>query len=180
MTEQYFDREAWTERIRAHRSEKDEFLAMDPDSPIPESEREGFDGLDYFPLDGSFRVEGRYEARENPETVKLGATKGPDLEFEHVGNVGVSWDGDLHVLAVYQAPGVDDGLLPFRDGTNGTETWEHGRYLAVDLPEGAGTGMTVDFNLAYHPFCVYDDTFVSAIPPKENELPVPIRSGERL
>ena len=175
-----FDREEWEARISDHRSEKDEFFASDTDSPLSETEREDFDGLEYFSLNDSFRLEGRYEARENPETVRLGATRGPDLEFEHVGNVGVSLDGDLHVLAVYRAAGIEDGLVPFRDGTNGAETWEHGRYLSVTLPPESETRMVVDFNLAYHPFCVYDEEYVSAIPPTDNELPVEIKAGERL
>jgi uncharacterized protein (DUF1684 family) len=38
----------------------------------------------------------------------------------------------------------------------------------------------LDFNRAYHPFCVYNSSYDCPIPPKENRLPVAIRAGEKL
>jgi uncharacterized protein (DUF1684 family) len=38
----------------------------------------------------------------------------------------------------------------------------------------------LDFNTAYHPYCVYNHDYVCPIPPPENRLPVAIRAGERL
>lgn len=175
------DGPGWVRRLEEHRAAKDEFFATDAGSPIPEAERRDFEGLSYFPPDDAFRLDGRFERFEEPETVSLGATSGPDMEFERVGSVGITLDGELHVLRAYRAPGVTDVLVPFRDGTNGTETWQHGRYLSLVVSSERGpTELVVDFNLAYHPFCIYNADVVSAIPPTENELPVPIRAGERL
>jgi hypothetical protein len=39
---------------------------------------------------------------------------------------------------------------------------------------------SLDFNLAYHPSCVYDPKFSCPLTPPENRLQVPIRAGERL
>ena len=39
---------------------------------------------------------------------------------------------------------------------------------------------SLDFNLAYHPSCVYDMKFSCPLTPAENRLSVPIRAGERL
>ena len=39
---------------------------------------------------------------------------------------------------------------------------------------------TIDFNLAYHPSCVYDTRFSCPLTPAENRLPVRIEAGERL
>ena len=44
--------------------------------------------------------------------------------------------------------------MPFLDATSGTETYGAGRYLDLE-PEEDGT-YALDFNLAYHPSCVYD------------------------
>lgn len=181
MTTDPFQEADWRERIEAHRRQKDEFFAQDPDSPLLEADREDFDGLGYFPPDPAYRFEGRYEALEAEESVRLGATRGPDLEYERVGTVGFSAEGDHHVLRVYRAPGVEDVLVPFRDETNGTETWQHGRYLSLELDATTDhPSVVLDFNLAYHPFCVYTETYVSAIPPTKNRLPVAVRAGERL
>ena len=38
----------------------------------------------------------------------------------------------------------------------------------------------LDFNRAYHPYCVYNPQYDCPYPPRENRLSMPIRSGERL
>jgi uncharacterized protein (DUF1684 family) len=37
----------------------------------------------------------------------------------------------------------------------------------------------IDFNLAYNPFCVYNDDYSCPIPPKENYLDIAIKAGEK-
>ena len=67
---------------------------------------------------------------------------------------------------------------PFLDATSGHETYGAGRYLDLE-PEDDGT-YDLDFNLAYHPSCVYDVRFSCPLTPAENRLPVRIEAGERL
>ena len=69
-------------------------------------------------------------------------------------------------------------FVPFLDATSGTETYGAGRYLDLE-PDDDGT-WTLDFNLAYHPSCVYDPRFSCPLTPAENRLPVRIEAGERL
>src|SRR5438477_496219 len=69
-------------------------------------------------------------------------------------------------------------FLPFLDATSGTETYGAGRYLDLE-PDEDGT-YAIDFNLAYHPSCVYAPQFSCPLTPAENRLPVPIEAGERL
>jgi uncharacterized protein (DUF1684 family) len=38
----------------------------------------------------------------------------------------------------------------------------------------------LDFNMAYHPSCVYDPRWNCPLAPPENRLPVAVRAGERL
>ena len=68
-------------------------------------------------------------------------------------------------------------FLPFRDTTSGRETYGGGRYLDLD-PNEDGT-VTIDFNLAYSPFCAYNDGYSCALPPAENWMQVPIEAGEK-
>ncbi|RLM82205.1 DUF1684 domain-containing protein, partial [Halobellus sp. Atlit-38R] len=42
-----------------------------------------------------------------------------------------------------------------------------------------GDAVTIDFNLAYSPFCAYSDTFSCPLPPEENWLEIVIPAGER-
>ncbi len=69
-------------------------------------------------------------------------------------------------------------FVPFADLTNGSETYQGGRYLDLDR---TATGLyDLDFNRAYHPFCLYNSTYDCPVPPRENRLVIPIRAGERL
>ncbi|MGM0372463.1 MAG: DUF1684 domain-containing protein [Halobacteriota archaeon] len=169
----------WIEAVREHREAKSRAFES-ADSPLSETAQQRFDGLDFFPIDEQFRLTGRLEQLTDPESVSLEATRGPPVPFEHVGQLGVEIAGELHVLAVYRAQGVDALLVPFRDETNGEETWSQGRYLNLSPPEKPGrVSVRVDFNLAYHPLCVYDETTSSAIPPVENQISTAVRAGEK-
>jgi uncharacterized protein (DUF1684 family) len=77
-----------------------------------------------------------------------------------------------------QNAGIDRLFLPFGDATSGTETYGGGRYLELDRTP---TGLyDLDFNRAYHPYCVYNVTYDCPVPPRENYLTIAIRAGERL
>ncbi len=83
--------------------------------------------------------------------------------------------------------GYAGGLfIPFRDATNGTETYAAGRYL-LDTAKGADLGgdpsrgtLIVDFNFAFQPSCAFDPRWACPLAPPESRLDVPIRAGERL
>jgi uncharacterized protein (DUF1684 family) len=68
--------------------------------------------------------------------------------------------------------------VPFRDATSGHDTYGAGRYLELPVHTGADTYL-LDFNDAYNPLCAYSPYFSCPYPPAENQLPVPIRAGER-
>ena len=69
-------------------------------------------------------------------------------------------------------------FVPFLDATTGTETYGAGRYLDLETDDD-GT-WTLDFNLAYHPSCVYDPRFSCPLTPPENRLGLRVEAGERL
>jgi uncharacterized protein (DUF1684 family) len=58
------------------------------------------------------------------------------------------------------------------------ETYPAGRYLE---PEGLPNGkFLIDFNMAYNPYCAYNDAWSCPLTPFENRLKVPIRAGEKI
>ena len=67
--------------------------------------------------------------------------------------------------------------MPFKDTTNGPETYGAGRYLDLE-PLDAGT-YDLDFNRAYAPFCAYSPSYSCPLPPRENWLTARITAGER-
>ncbi len=71
-----------------------------------------------------------------------------------------------------------DIFLPFVDSQAGKGTYGAGRYLDPEqLPNGK---FLIDFNLAYNPYCAYNENWNCPIPPTENKLDVPIRAGEKI
>ncbi|MFB6109274.1 MAG: DUF1684 domain-containing protein [Halodesulfurarchaeum sp.] len=183
MTEEPATDTEWADLIRHHREEKQHTFTSAEGTPLSERALSAFDGLEFFPIDPDFRLTGRLEPFEDAREGTLEATRGPPMPFEHVGQLGIELGGELAVLEVYRATGADALLLPFRDETNGRETWEHGRYVNISAPgeseRGSRIEVTVDFNLAYHPLCVHDPTVRSAKPPAENEIRASVRAGER-
>lgn len=69
-------------------------------------------------------------------------------------------------------------FLPFVDSLRGEETYGAGRYLEPE--EGPDGRFHIDFNLAYNPYCAYNENWSCPLTPFENRLNVPIRAGEKL
>ena len=177
---------AWLARLREMRAEKDEFLASDPQSPVDPALREAFDGLDYFPPDPDYRVEADVAVHEDPETVELTVRNGTAERFHRVATLSFALpaaDGGRveTTLAALRAEGSAALFLPFRDKTTGQGTYDGGRYMDLH-PEGDLAdidAVTLDFNLAYTPFCAFADAFACPLPPTENWLEVAVPVGER-
>jgi uncharacterized protein len=102
-----------------------------------------------------------------------------------IGQASFTLDGVDCRLGVYWFDDYAGGIfIPFRDATNGDETYGGGRYL-WDSAKGADLGLedsrlVLDFNYAYHPSCVYDARWSCPLAPVENRLDVPVRAGECL
>ena len=68
-------------------------------------------------------------------------------------------------------------FIPFVDAQAGKETYGAGRYLDPEvLPDGR---LVLDFNLAYNPYCAYNERYSCPIPPAENRLEAVIQAGEK-
>lgn len=188
-----FDEGEWRQELLAHRRQKDEFFASNRQSPIPADERSAFDGLSYFDPDAAFRVAADLELVTADDTITLETTVDTEVEYERVARLHFEVAGGEHTLVAYrqagQQPGERDGsedastlFVPFRDETIGQQTYEAGRYMEFQVDgriEEAET-TTLDFNLAYHPFCAYNEVFACPLPPRENWLDVAVTAGEKL
>jgi uncharacterized protein (DUF1684 family) len=174
---------AYPDAVAAFRSDKDEFFRTSAGSPIPESERANFQGLPYFAVDAALGFEGLalepYIGSE-PTSFAIPTSDGKLRPAERAGTFRFTVGSVPCVLTAYTFEHDDSGavFVPFLDATSGTETYGAGRYLDLE-PDEDGT-YTLDFNLAYHPSCVYDPRFSCPLTPAENRLPIRIEAGERL
>ena len=173
----------YAEAVQQFRTDKDAFFKAAPGSPIPAGEREAFTGLPYYPVDPAYYFEERtlepYTGDE-PSHFQIPTSDGKLRPAHRAGILAFELGGERQSLTAYVLDAGDPTSLfvPFLDATSGTETYGAGRYLDLE-PEDDGTYI-LDFNIAYHPSCVYDAIFSCPLTPAENRLPVRVEAGERL
>lgn len=165
------------------RAEIDEFLEMHPQSPLSYEQQDAFTGLDYYDADPAFRFTGEVERFGDDEPlVEMQTSTGDTRHYRRWGRFTFEVDGEAATLVIYQDPAYGDFFLPFKDATNGTETYGAGRYLDNHRPglrPLGGDRVEIDFNYAYNPYCAYNEDYSCPLPPRENWLRVPIRAGEK-
>lgn len=186
---------------RRWRDARESLYRTHPQSPVPVAERPGFTAQ-YWPYDPSLRFELTLAADPAPTTVGAGFAAEPLFggmtlalpistggyeAFTRIGRVEIPFPAGTRSLGLYWMAGYAGGLfLPFRDGTNGHETYGAGRYLldaakSADLGAGAAPGsLILDFNFAFQPSCAFDPRWSCPLAPPENRLDIRIEAGERL
>lgn len=157
------------------RKEKDDFFANHAQSPLTREQRKAFQGLHYFPENEALRFEVQAQEFPEKERLEMQTTTGDVQVYLRYGRFTFQVDGQAVELTIYQS---EHGFfLPFVDALAGRETYPAGRYLEPEpLPGGR---FFVDFNLAYNPYCAYNEMWSCPITPFENRLKVPIRAGEK-
>lgn len=162
--------------IYAHfRARKDEWFEMDPHSPLTADQKDNFYGLKYFSVNDDLRFEVEIDKFEDHKTIQMQTSTGDVSSFIRYGRVSFTVDGESASLTVYAN---DHGFfIPFVDSLAGKETYGAGRYLDPEL--NADGKLELDFNLAYNPYCAYNELYSCPIPPGENRLSVAIRAGEK-
>ncbi|MGI9543439.1 MAG: DUF1684 domain-containing protein [Cyclobacteriaceae bacterium] len=166
--------------IQQERAEKDNYMRTDPESPLPESLKADFTGLSYYPIDENYKVKASLQKIERQELLTMATNDGKEEQYIKYAYANFKIDGKeqkLLLLQPYQTDEDDYLFLAFGDGTSGGQTYGGGRYL--DLEMTSKKHITLDFNLAYNPFCAYSDGYSCPLPPAENLLERPIRAGEK-
>ncbi len=158
------------------RKEKDDFFRESPQSPLTPQQQADFDGLRYFPEDPDLDLEVTVAPFDEPETIQMQTTTGDIQTYQRYGRFAFDIDGQTAELTVYH--NQHGYFLPFVDSLRGKETYGAGRYLEPE-PLG-GDHFQVNFNLAYNPYCAYNEAWSCPITPAENRLAVPIRAGEKV
>lgn len=174
----------YADSLLEQRKDKNTEFMTDKDSPLTKEDKISFIGLHYYPPDPRFRVTATLTRFDNPFHFKMKTTTDRLPEYALYGKVDFKIKGKKYSLNVYQnidlmkKPGYQKYLfIPFNDLTNGDETYEGGRFMDTEIPDG--NTMTIDFNQAYNPYCAYNHRYSCPIPPEENSLNVKIEAGEK-
>ena len=154
--------------IKAHRR----FLYTDNAEQAENSVK----NMEDFPEKDAFRLEVKVEPLNDPQPMKMQTTTGDVQFYFRHGRFKFSVDGQEAELTIYR--NQNGYFLPFVDSLAGAETYPAGRYLEPE--ELPGSRFLVDFNLAYNPYCAYNEMWSCPITPAENRWKVPIRAGEKV
>jgi uncharacterized protein (DUF1684 family) len=177
------------------RAERELLFREHPRSPILPADRASFRGR-YWGYDSRLAFELEVQPDEPPTddasaggglALALPTSGGGSMAFRRIGWLDVPFPEGQRRLALYWMEGYAGGLfVPFRDTTNGTETYGAGRYL-LDAAKSADLGgdrlrrtLVCDFNFSYQPSCAFDPRWACPLAPPENRLDVPVPAGERI
>jgi uncharacterized protein (DUF1684 family) len=187
------DEGARVREIQAWRADKDRMLKSAPDcdavqppapcTPLLPPDRGAFTGLAYYDIDLAYRVPASLaiDPASTGAIIELPTSSSEMRRMRRIGTLKFTLRGtplQLTAFAEESDRAVNQLFVPFFDQTSGTETYGGGRYL--ELPRTATGLYDLDFNRAYHPYCVYNPAYICPVPPRENRLQIAIRAGERL
>ncbi len=162
--------------LQEFRKFKDDFFAHDGNSPLTPAQKKSFKGLKYFSPNPGLNMVVIVQEFAEKQRIEMQTTTGDIQVYERYGSFSFEVEGQKAELTLYR--NGDDYFLPFVDSLASKDTYPAGRYLE---PEPLGDHhFRVDFNLAYNPYCAYNEYWSCPLTPFENHLKVPIRAGEKL
>ncbi len=163
------------------RQQIDDFMGQHPQSPLDDEDKRHFTGLNYYDEtpDTIFEVDVARFPADEPQ-IEMETSTGEVRPYRRWGRFSFTVAGEEAALTIYS-----DGqgfFLPFKDATNGKETYGAGRYLDNHRPgleQISDNKIRVNFNFAYNPYCAYSPAYSCPLPPAENWAKVPVRAGEK-
>lgn len=170
-------------QLTEFRQEIDSFLKYHPQSPLDDDQQQDFEGLKYYDYNPDLILEVEVERFPDDEpTVTMQTSTGDIQSYRRWGQFKLSVDGQEATMVIYSDTHGHEFFMPFKDATNGNETYGAGRYMDDHRPAIRRIGdnkFQIDFNYAYNPYCAYSPLYSCPLPPRENWLRVPIRAGEK-
>ncbi|MEO6263735.1 MAG: DUF1684 domain-containing protein [Luteimonas sp.] len=139
--------------------------------------RTRFAGLDYWPAEPAWKIEGRFVPHEAGKTIEIANIIGSTDQVANPGAVEFQQGGKT-----YRIEALDEGdgelFLVFADRTNGHGSYGAGRFLYAPMPDATGR-VVLDFNQSYNPPCAFTAFATCPLPPPENRLDLAITAGEK-
>ncbi len=145
-------------------------------------EKKNFKGLNYFPVNLSYRISAKLISINDKKVVVLPTSDGLEKKYLEYAFAKFELNNQSCKLLILEI--MEEGpyrgtlFLAFADSTSANETYGAGRYLDLKKVPGVSS-IILDFNQAYNPYCAYSDNFSCPFPPKENILKTAILAGEK-
>jgi uncharacterized protein (DUF1684 family) len=136
--------------------------------------------LKFYTIDPTYRVKARLLPIEIKKVREVPLTDGSTERYLEHSWAEFELGGKTNKVLLLQSLSESDMrnfFLAFADETSGKETYGGGRYLNVR--QDGKNSITIDFNLAFNPYCAYNPDFACPLPPRENSLGIAIPVGEK-
>lgn len=165
---------AYVKEIRQYQKGEEAYFSDPEKSPLREAASD-FKGLKFYKIHPEYRYECELIRPEEYIETPF-QTSSEKIKVYHVyAYIDFVMDEEPCRLTLFRRDTMPWLFLPFKDHTNGDETYGGGRYMEFEIPEG--DSLVVDFNKAFNPYCAYSDGWSCPVVPKENHLDLPVRAG---
>ena len=137
-----------------------------------------FKGVDNYPIDESWRINGRFIQAEKDTAIEIVNVLGQVSESPVFGTFEFDMNDKTHRLIALGDSHSTNLWFIFADRTSGHGTYGAGRFLYSDgMPENGR--LIVDFNKAYNPPCAFNPYSTCPLPPQENRMDLLVTAGEK-
>lgn len=180
------DSVALVNKIRAFQKDLNKEYHDKSTSPLKPEDLKKFEEHHFFPINLDYAVDAQLTLTPNSPFVPMKATGSIVQEYRTFAIAHFQLHGKTYSLPLYQSKSlmnnpeyIDYLFVPFTDLTTGNQTYGGGRYLELRIPK-EGNVVIINFNLAYNPYCAYNEKYSCPLVPGENDLPVAILAGVKL
>jgi uncharacterized protein len=153
-------------------------------SPLPKKEIWSFASLPFYAWDANFCVEATVDKTPNAPLFEMPTSTERKVLYQKYADLNFTLNGKKFKLSVYQNQQLkyrmetrNQLFLPFKDLSNGRDTYAGGRYIDLDILAIKNGKLLLDFNQSYNPYCAYNKNYSCPIPPIENHLETAIKAG---
>lgn len=171
-----------TEKANVFQHNLNKEFANKDSSPLPADAIKKFKQLDFFPISERFIIQAKLTTTPDEKPFEMPTTTARKPTYVKYGEVSFVLNGKEHKLDIFQDVNLREKaeykkhlFLPFTDLTSGVVTYGGGRYLDLEIP--TQDSITLNFNMAYNPYCVYNPKFSCPIPPEQNFINAEINAG---
>lgn len=179
-----FSQVGYTDSIIKNRKAKESEILDPKNGILNEEDLKNFESLHFFFIDTNYVVQATFQKSKGSKFEMPTTTNRKPL-YRRFGYLHFTVNEKKCKLTVYQNLDKKKNqkksnyfFVPFRDLTNAEMTYGGGRYIDLVITKRQ-TIVSVDFNLAYNPYCAYSHRYSCPIPPEENTLNLFIYSGEK-
>ena len=140
----------------------------------------------FFPVNEMYKVNAGFKKITDTVGLIMKTSGTKNKKYFRYGTLHFSLNDSTLQLTLYQSQELmkDSSFkkylfLPFTDATSGEESYAGGRYIDLEMDDIKDNHVLIDFNKAYNPYCAYTSGYNCPIPPRENNLIIAIKAGEK-